>query len=79
MMTIEGSNQMGTALSQGSSWTLIYNGTTGLDDDPDRKNIGVMILLPMNLKIFSSYRLLITSKRGNGNLVQYSELQLFGY
>ena len=42
-ITIEGTNATGAALAQGSSWALIYSGTTGLDTDPGRNTAGVMV------------------------------------
>ena len=39
-ITIEGSNLADTFLTLGSSWTLIYNGSTGLTTDPGRKMLG---------------------------------------
>ncbi len=78
-LTIEGSNQISSALALGSSWTLIYNGSTGLDTDPGRYNDGTVQYIPNNIISYSSYRLLITSKRSIQNAVQYSEVMLLGY
>ena len=39
-MTMEGSNQTAALLMFGSSWTLIYNGSCGLDVDPGRNAPG---------------------------------------
>jgi hypothetical protein len=78
-ITIEGSNQSSSALLFGSSWSLIYNGSSGLDSDPGRANYGVTQAIPNNARWYNSYRLLITSKRNISNAVQYSEVQLFGY
>jgi hypothetical protein len=78
-ITIEGSNQSQSALVLGSSWTLIYSGSSGLDIDPGRRSFGQMQWLSNNTVRYSSYRLLILSKRGTGNFVQYSEFELFGY
>ncbi|CAF0988775.1 unnamed protein product [Adineta steineri] len=74
-VSLEGSNQSGTALTLGSSWTLIYNGTSGLEKEPDRLTCG--IVQPTNNSIqYKSYRFLVSSKRGFQNSVQYSELKL---
>jgi hypothetical protein len=78
-MTIEGSNQNVSALLLGSSWRLIYNGTSGLDVTPARRTLGPTIWLSDNVIWYTSYRILILSKRNVGNTVQYSELELLGY
>jgi len=77
MITIEGSNQLSSLLNYGSSWSLIYNGTSGLDIDPDRYSFGKVIWITNNTIRYSSYRLLVQHKLGEGNFVQYSEFQLF--
>jgi hypothetical protein len=77
-MTLEGSNQTGSALMLGSSWNLIYNGSTGLDVDPSRGSLGVTQTFSNNLIAYLSYRILITSKRAADPALQYSEVQLFG-
>ena len=78
-VTLEGSNQNGSTLLLGSSWTLIYNGTTGLDVDPGRGSLGVRQTFFSNVIAYSSYRILITWKRGNEIATQYSELQLSAF
>jgi hypothetical protein len=62
----------------GSSWTLIYNGSSGLDTDPGRYNDGKVQYIPNNAIWYTSYRILTTSKRGNDTAVQYGEVSLFG-
>jgi hypothetical protein len=42
-ITIEG-NQ--AALTLGSNWKLIYNGSTGLKNDPGRSTMGIIQTLP---------------------------------
>jgi hypothetical protein len=79
IITIEGSNLNGSVLTHGSSWTLIYNGTTGLTIDPGRSTLGPLQILPSFSMRFASYRLLVTSKRGNETCVSYSEFVLIGY
>ena len=76
-MTIEGSNQTSSALTYGSSWTLIYNGTTGLEGVTNRSVYGPVVLLSYNSIWYASYRFFITSKRAALDGVQYSELELF--
>lgn len=74
-MTLEGSNQTGPVLFVGSSWTLIYNGSTGLATNPGRANYGILQTFS-NLIAYTSYRILMTSKRGSSNSIQYSEIRL---
>ena len=76
-LTIEGSNLVGSALTLGSSWTLIYNGTTGLDIDPGRTQPGVQQILNGNVSPFSSYRFIITKKRYIDTCVNYAEIELY--
>lgn len=77
-ITIEISNQTTTTnLKLGSSWTLIYNGSTGLNTDPGRKTYGIRQYISTNTSC-RSYRILVTSKRNNANSVQYSEVELMG-
>ena len=77
-VTLEGSNS--SDLDMGSSWTLIYNGPTGIDASV---NPGCMVYVPQqnfsNTVPYKSYRLLVTSKRANSTCVQYSEAHIIGY
>ncbi len=80
-VTLEGSNEtLIEALNNGSSWTLIYSGSTGINavNSPDRKTNGTQQNFPKKGP-FASYRLLITSKRNDSNSVQYSEARIMGY
>ncbi|CAF1671719.1 unnamed protein product, partial [Adineta ricciae] len=77
-MSLEGSNQSGTNLILGTSWTLIYHGTTGLQADPGRFNCGTVRTIN-NTAWYSSYRFLVSDTRENLNTVQYSEVRLYGY
>ncbi|CAF1363214.1 unnamed protein product [Adineta steineri] len=77
-VSLEGSNQSGSNLTFGWSWTLIYNGPSGLQTDPGRRTCGIMQLTNNSIQ-YKSYRFLVSRKRGSLNGVQYSELQLFGY
>jgi hypothetical protein len=78
-ITIEGSNQDNSSLLLGSSWSMIYNGTSGLGAVPARRAYGVTIWLPKSVIWYTSYRILILSKRSVGETVEYSELELLGY
>lgn len=78
-MTIEGSNQDGMNLTLGSSWTFLYNGTTGLDVIAPLNSPGIQQSLGNNQLSFSSYRFLITEKRGFQTCAEYAELELYGY
>ncbi|CAF5019323.1 unnamed protein product, partial [Rotaria sp. Silwood1] len=77
-VTLEGSNQSNASLNLGSSWTLIYSGSSGLATDPGRYSWGEIQWFSNSIP-YASYRLLITQKRGSENSVQYSGFQLYGY
>ena len=74
-VTLEGSNASNSNLVLGSSWTLIYQGNSGLDVDPGRTSCGGIVLFSNTLR-FNSYRFLVTWKRGSDNSIQFSELKL---
>ena len=74
--TVEGTNC--NDVMNCTSWTLLYNGTTGLDNVTDRWAYGPFETIP-SPQAFTSYRFLITAKRANGPLVSYSEVELYGY
>ena len=77
-VTLEGSNQPSSLLTQGTSWTLIYNGSSGLAVDPGRQ----VYASPQNFSnsvSYLSYRLLITSKRGVETAAEYAEVVLLGH
>ncbi|CAF1313602.1 unnamed protein product [Adineta steineri] len=78
-VTIEGSNLYGSELTFGSSWTLIYEGSSGLISDPGRSSFGAIQILPNNSMRFASYRFLVTSKRGSENSASYSEVRYERY
>jgi len=75
-ITIEGSNLNGSALTLGSSWTLIYNGNSGLLSDPGRSAWGTFQTLGSVSISFQSFRVLVTSKRGLETCASYSEFSL---
>jgi len=75
-VTLEGSNQSGTALTVGTSWSLIYSGNTGLPSNPGRGICGTVQSFNNSIQ-YKSYRFLVSGKRDMSNSVQYSELQLF--
>jgi hypothetical protein len=80
-VTLEGSNApSGSALNLGSSWTMIYNGLTGIHAtvDPGRSTYGTQQNFS-NTVPYAHYRLLVTSKRGSDTIVQYSEAKIIGY
>lgn len=77
-ITIEGSNETLSALMFGRSWSLIYKDSTGLDIDPGRSMPGVDQCIKNNTIWYTSYRVLVTSKRDISDSVQYSEVKLFG-
>jgi len=77
-MTVEGTSCYN--LTSCSLWTLLYNGTTGLDTTSARQTFGAMqtILSPQT---FTGYRFLMTSKRNSTSsvFITYSEVELYGY
>lgn len=75
-ITIEGSNAVGAALKTGTSWALIYSGTTGLATDPGRNTPGVLVPVT-NSTTYDSYRVIVTSQRGIANSTQYAEVQFY--
>jgi hypothetical protein len=79
ILTIEGSNEPNMNLRYGSSWTLLYRGTSGISNETDPKSFGDTQLMTQNAAWFSSYRILVTSKYALATWVHYSELQLLGY
>jgi hypothetical protein len=76
-VTVEGSNGPSSALTFGSSWSLIYNGSTGLDTDPGRTTYGIIQNIS-NSVWYLSYRVLVTSKRDIEDSCQYAEVHLVG-
>ena len=80
-VTLEGSNTTDNAtLYLGSSWTLIYNGSTGISSIYNSSRLTYAIQQNFtNTRVFASYRLLVTSKRDNSEGVQYSEARILGY
>jgi hypothetical protein len=80
-VTLEGTNVTNAvSFNLGSSWTLLYSGPTGINAtvDPGRLTFVAQQNFA-NTLAFRSYRLLVTSQRGNTSCVQYSEAQILGY
>ncbi|CAF1105726.1 unnamed protein product [Adineta steineri] len=77
-ITIEGSNNKESDLVFGKSWTLVYDGDAGLATDPGRQAYGDTQAILNNSLSFASYRILITSKRGEHVCVSYSEFEMMG-
>ncbi|CAF0843235.1 unnamed protein product [Adineta steineri] len=77
-ITIEGSNNTESDLVFGKSWSLVYDGDTGLATDPGRQAYGDTQTILNNSLSFRSYRILITSKRGEQVCVSYSEFEMIG-
>lgn len=78
-VTIEGSNQPSSSLTLGSSWTPIYNGSTGLQPIMTRNACGSTLFVSNNSNWYASYRVLVTSIRSPDVATQYSELRMMGY
>ena len=76
-VTLEGSNDPQASTEGFKDFSLIYEGTSGLDSDPDRGNEGEQIIFP-NTTAYKTYRLLITKTRAPTDATQYGEVILFG-
>jgi alpha-L-fucosidase 2 len=75
-ITVEGSNDPNASAAQGNGFTLLYDGPTGLEADPGRKQWGPVIRFT-NSKPYQFYRVLVTQTRGDStDAVQYSEVRL---
>ncbi len=77
-MTIEGSNRNSSELTLGSSWTLIYEGSTGLEGYRAESRYGSKQILSDSSKSFTSFRILITSILGEATCTSYSEFMMMG-
>lgn len=79
-ITIEGTNDPNPTTTLNSTWTLIYNGVSGLATDPGRNALGSTVNLPVASAQFASYRVLVTSVRdgATANSFQFGELNLIG-
>ena len=78
IVSLEGSNSTEENLINGSSWTLLYNGSSGLDVDPGREKCGPMQHFN-NERQYKSYRFLVSRRRNDSDCVQYSEVELYTY
>jgi len=78
IITLEGSNADNVSLISGKSWTLIYNGSSGLDIDPGRGKAGSLQQFN-NSQLYRSYRMLVVSKRDSDSGVHYSEFEFYGH
>jgi lysophospholipase L1-like esterase len=76
-ITLEGSNDSAASRAGCKNFTLIYEGKSGLDADPDRGNAGLQINFP-NDAAYKTYRLLITKTRATTAATQYGEVILIG-
>jgi hypothetical protein len=63
IITLETSNHNNTLLTLGSSWTLIYNDSSGLTNVTDRNVLGQTQMIINNSKWYSSDRLLVSAKK----------------
>lgn len=76
---MEGSNDTGSALTLGTSWTLLYSGDTGLVPFSVTRLAWGDIQNFTNTIAFTAYRMIITSQRGIDYCVQFAEMNLYGY
>ncbi len=78
-ITIEGTTAADpTAAADDASWTLLYNGPSGLSTNPGRQLPGELISVA-NDTPFNTYRLLVTEVRDAtaANSMQFSEVQFY--
>ncbi|CAF0824416.1 unnamed protein product [Adineta ricciae] len=76
IVSLEGSNSTGTNLTLGASWTLLYDGPSGISLDPGRRKCGSIQYFD-NIVEYSSYRFLVSGKRRKADCIQYSEVKLY--
>jgi hypothetical protein len=75
-ITVEGSNAPDALAEQGNGFTKIYEGSTGLENDPGRSQWGPIVKFK-NAVTYKTYRILVTSTREPGSIgTQYSEVRL---
>jgi hypothetical protein len=77
-ITLEGTNATGTDLSMGYSWTLLYNGMTGLSLLSSNRLTWGDLQNFSNTQTFTTYRMLITSQRGVDDCTEFTEMHLYG-
>jgi len=75
-ITLEGTNS--TNLNSSSVWTLLYNGSTGLDLVTTRSSYGSSVAFTNNVS-YISYRLLVLTQRDISDSVQYAESHIMRY
>jgi hypothetical protein len=78
-LTVEGTDCDDLLLC--TSWTLIYSGTSGLENVTTTGTYGEWRNITSATTPYASYRFLVTSKRNTtaSTFVTYGEVQLFGY
>jgi len=75
-LTIEGTNAPNPLQAQPRDFTLLYDGPTGIENDPGRGHWGAAVHFP-NTTAYTSYRVLVTQSRdGSTDGVQYGEIKL---
>jgi hypothetical protein len=75
-ITVEGSNDPAACAAQGNGFTLLYEGPSGLANDPGRRKWGPVITFP-NTTAYKTYRVLVTQTRSDSSDgTQYSEVRL---
>ena len=77
-VTLEGSNHTGTSLYSGPSWTLLYAGVTGLLPLNNSRLTWGELQNFSNTIPFTSYRIIVTSKRDADVGTEYAEMHLYG-
>ena len=76
-ITLEGSNDPDATKAGGSGYVVIYEGTSGLDNDPGRGKWGETLSIN-NTTPYKSYRILVTKTRAAADGTQFAEVELLG-
>ena len=75
-ITLEGSNDPNAMAGGGNGFTAIYSGSSGLRNDPGRRQWGRVMTFP-NQTAYKTYRVLVTQARDAAtDMVQYSAVRL---
>ena len=75
-VVIEGSNAADAGANGGNGFVTLWQGSSGLVDDPGRKAWGKRVSF-WNASAYKTYRILITGTRNDSHSPQYAEVHLF--
>ena len=74
-VTVEGTNDPLGLQAPGGSFTLLYEGPSGLENDLGRGHWGRVVIFD-NRATYKSYRILVTATRSDADAAQYAEIRL---